>query len=119
MNHSPSAPLGSKRMVVWRLSSFFSGEAASAEKKDDSLHTTLRFEPKGVEGLWFIPFNGDVLEAKLTSIQGDASAWTASLVAPFGTLKVSGKGGFGGDPVSGTIVMGKDELGFEGGVSAP
>ena len=96
------------------------GDAASPEKKDDdSLHTTLRFEPKGVEGLWFIPFNGDVLEAKLTSIQGDASAWTASLVAPFGTLKVSGKGGFGGDPVSGTIVMGKDELGFEGGVSAP
>ena len=60
--------------------------------------------------MWFIPFNGDVLEAKLASVAGDADGWTATLAAPFGSLQVSGTGGFGGDRSPGTIVMGTEEL---------
>jgi hypothetical protein len=95
------------------------GEAGRESKgglDDDGLDTALHFPPSGADGLWFIPFNGDLIEAKLTSIAGDATAWTAKLVAPFGTLSVSGKGGFAGEALSGTIAMGKTELEFEGEV---
>jgi mono/diheme cytochrome c family protein len=93
------------------------GENKATENKaaeSEGLDTALHFPPAGTEGLWFIPFNGDVLEAKLVSVQGTAEAWTATLSAPFGTLQVSGRGGFGTNQISGTIVMGKEELGFEG-----
>jgi hypothetical protein len=92
-------------------------EAAEAKQgKPDSLHTTLHFPAAGAEGLWFIPFNGDVLEAKLTGVQGTAEAWTATLAAPFGSLKVEGRGGFGGKTVAGTLFMGNEQMGFEGAV---
>jgi hypothetical protein len=90
------------------------GEAA--DRGPDGLDTALHFPAAGADGMWFIPFNGDVLEAKLTSVVGDAGGWTATLVAPFGSLQVSGTGGFGGDRIAGTIVMGTEELAFEGGL---
>jgi hypothetical protein len=101
------------------------GEAAKAEGEthgrhreapnNDGLDTALHLPSAGGNGLWFIPFNGDVMEAKLTSIEGTAEGWTATLVASFGTLKVTGTGGFGTDAVAGSIAMGKEELRFEGG----
>ena len=35
-------------------------------------------------------------------------------MAPICTLKVEGRGGFGGSTVAGTLFMGKEQLGFEG-----
>jgi mono/diheme cytochrome c family protein len=78
-----------------------------------SLDTALHFPAVG-DGVWFIPFNGDVLEAKLVAIVGTAEGWTATLRASFGSLQVSGTGGFGGSPISGTLLMGKETMGFEG-----
>jgi hypothetical protein len=90
------------------------GAAEGGERAIDRLVTALRFPPAGGEGLWFIPFNGDVLEAKLTAVNGDADGWSATLVAPFGSLQVEGRGGFGGAPLSGNITMGDERMGFEG-----
>jgi len=88
-----------------------------AERRDPvTLETTLHFPAAG-DGVWFIPFNGDVLEGKLVKITGTAEAWTASLNVSFGApLQVEGKGGFGGAPMSGTLTMGKEKMGFEGAV---
>jgi mono/diheme cytochrome c family protein len=90
------------------------GAAASEVAEPQSLDTALHFPAAGGEGLWFIPFNGDVLEAKLSAVEGTAAAWKAMLVAPFGSLQVEGRGGFGGKTVAGTITMGNETMGFEG-----
>jgi hypothetical protein len=90
------------------------GAQGEATAEPESLETTLHFPATGGEGLWYIPFNGDVLEAKLTGVTGGADAWTAKLVAPIGTLEVEGRGGFGGSTIAGTLFMGKERLGFEG-----
>ena len=95
------------------------GESGDAGLEPEGLDTALHFPAAGTDGLWFIPFNGDVIEAKLISIQGSAESWTATLSAPFGALQVSGKGAFGSDQVAGTIVMGKEQLGFEGKLQSP
>jgi hypothetical protein len=78
-----------------------------------TLDTALHF-PSAGDGVWYIPFNGDVLEGKLVGVAGTAEAWTATLRASFGALKVEGKGGFGGAPMSGTLIMGKETMSFEG-----
>jgi hypothetical protein len=52
----------------------------------------------------------------MTVVQGTAEAWTATLAAPFGSLKVEGRGGFGGKTVAGTLFMGNEQMGFEGAV---
>jgi mono/diheme cytochrome c family protein len=90
-------------------------KGSEAEKGEPiGLDTALHFPAAGADGLWFIPFNGDVLEAKLTAVEGTAEEWTATLAAPFGSLKVEGKGGFGSETIAGTLFMGNEELGFEG-----
>ena len=83
-----------------------------------TLDTALHFPPAG-DGVWFIPFNGDVLEANLVAIQGTVEAWTATLRASFGSLQVSGRGGFDGSPIAGTLLMGKETLSFEGAAGEP
>jgi len=92
------------------------GAAAEESGEPDGIDTALHFPASGADGLWFIPFNGDVLEAKLVGVLGSAEAWTATLVAPFGSLQVEGRGGFDGKTMAGTITMGNDTLGFEGSV---
>ena len=88
--------------------------ARGERPRPDGLDTALHFPAAGAGGTWFIPFNGDVIEGKLTSVVGGADGWTATLVAPFGSLKVSGTGGFGGDRIAGHHRAGEGRAGVRG-----
>jgi hypothetical protein len=88
----------------------------SGDGDDERLDTVLRLSSSG-EGLWFIPVNGELWEAKLVDIEGDASGFTATLKAPFGAMEVEGKGAFGGSEVSGTVKFGPQLFAFEGALT--
>ena len=55
-----------------------------------------------------------MLEAKLVAIAGNGRGVDRDAARAFGTLQVSGRGGFGGSPIAGTLLMGEEKLGFEG-----
>jgi hypothetical protein len=81
------------------------------EGEDEHLDTVLALPANG-DGLWWIPMNGQIIEAALTERAQDGDAFKATLVAAFGQLQVEGS--LQEERATGTITMGQMILTFEG-----
>ncbi len=93
--------------------------STASDREPTALDTALHFPAAGADGLWFIPFNGDVLEAKLIGVAGHCGGVDRDAVGAVRLAQGRRQGRLRRRRRSpGTLVMGKAELlSFEGSCS--